>query len=227
MGAVGSGATGSGQVSRRGRGRYVVAALAALPLIEIVLAMVVASHIGWGVVALVILATMLTGSVVIRRGTPKAWATVRELSGRGPTPDHHRARAAGPTSPGPASDGRTTAGAEQVYSSRSARSAVGVDLASDVLLLLAGLGLLFPGLLSAAAGLVLLIPGIRRLAASRLATGIAASTQGRVNRMMASGQTVIITEVGGTPVRRTQRSEDAGQARFDPTDPPPPTIPAQ
>ncbi len=157
------------QTPRPATGRRLARLFGWLPLVDLVLLAVLASHFGWQPVVAFVLAGFVLGFVITRKGSPRAKATLREMLGRGPTPDHHLSGQAG---------GAT------VYA--PGRTGIGTDLADDALFLLAGQAVAVPGVILTVAGLALLVPPVRRMAARWLSRQIADTARARVDRMLAT-----------------------------------------
>lgn len=180
-----------------GRARRTLAALILVPLLELVLLLVVASHLGAGPVLAVVAVSGLLGLWLVRLGTPRAWQTVRELTGRGPTPQHHLSRQA--------------RGSHPISTPTGGLRAVGVDLTEDVLFLVAAILIAWPGLVTTLVGLVLILPPVRRAAARRVQARTERAATARLNRAVAVrrerlvGGEVLRGRTGPPPEERPDR----------------------
>lgn len=196
--------------------RLVTAAILGWLLVELLVLLAVAHWIGALPALGVVLAFLLLGSFVLRRGTPRTWATVREAAGGGPTPEHHLSRqardaqAAGSTvvTPTGAVLGSVVGDRPNAESARR----VGVDLTDDVLVLFSGLGMVFPGLLSSLIGLVLLLPPVRRAVSRRFVHRAEVKVSEHVRRATTLGRPV-------TPAPGDVHSGDVGFTPQPPAEP--------
>lgn len=196
--------------TRRSRRRLAVVLL--IPLLELILLVAAADRFGAGPVLLIMLVSALIGAMVIRRGTPRAWATVRELAGLGPTPDHHLSRNARAASGKVLSPYDAPQGTAGLRAAGENLKAVGADLTEDLLLLISGLALLWPGLITTVVGVLLLIPGVRPALARRLSNRAATATTARVERFVQQSR----AQVHGSTVIQGQTVDRAG---FQPNPP--------
>lgn len=134
-----------GQPRRRSRAtRYALAGLLALPLLELVVAILVGRAIGAPATLLLLILLSLAGLVVLRRGGAEA---IRSWSAQ------------------------TARAASARAASGQGMSGVGTGPGPSGWLLLGGLLLVVPGFVSAAAGILLVFPFTRRLVAPLLGRG--------------------------------------------------------
>jgi UPF0716 protein FxsA len=134
---------GAQRPARRSRAaRLTLAGLLAVPLVELVVAILVGRAIGAPATVLLLLLLSVAGLVVLRRGGA---AAVRSL---------------------PSTTGRAAGGGSDLPSAAAQRTA-----RNTAWLLLGGLLLTIPGFVTAVVGTLLVVPGTRRLAAPLLGRG--------------------------------------------------------